>query len=224
MSQRIHKFLAHAGVSSLRRSEELIRAGAVTVNGALASIGQAIDPATDQIKVNGRLIKASQSTVTYLVHKPRSVVSTVSDPEGRRTVVSLVPTKVRLYPVGRLDYDSEGLMLLTNDGELANRLTHPRYEVDKTYRVLVKGVVTDKVVGYLTAGVTIEGQKTAPAKVVIVEPQPHNTWLDITIHEGRNRQIRKMCEAVGHPVMRLIRTHLGPYSLGDLKPGGYLQL
>lgn len=224
MSIRIHKFLAHAGVSSLRRSEELIRAGAVTVNGALASIGQAIDPATDQIKVNGRLIKASQSTVTYLVHKPRSVVSTVSDPEGRRTVVSLVPTKARLYPVGRLDYDSEGLMLLTNDGELANRLTHPRYEVDKTYRVLVKGVVTDKVVGYLSSGVTIEGKKTAPAQVTIVEPQPHNTWLDITIHEGRNRQIRKMCEAVGHPVMRLIRTHLGPYSLGDLKPGGYLQL
>lgn len=224
MTIRIHKYLAHAGVASLRRCEEMIQAGTVSVNGKPAVIGQAIDPAVDQIRVNGSLIKPPATTVTYLLNKPRSVVSTVTDPEGRRTVVSLIPTQVRLYPVGRLDYDSEGLMLLTNDGQLANHLTHPRYEIDKTYRVLVKGVVTDKEVGYLEKGVTIEGVKTAPAKVVIVEKQSHNTWLDITIHEGRNRQIRKMCQAIHHPVIRLIRTRLGSYSLGDLKAGSYLQL
>jgi len=224
MTIRIHKYLAHSGVASLRKSEALIRSGAVTINGRPAQIGQAVDPAVDQIKVNGKQVNPVNQIISYLINKPRSVVSTVSDPEGRRTVVSLIPTKARLYPVGRLDYDSEGLMLLTNDGQLANRLTHPRYEIDKTYRVLVKGVVSDKVVGYLENGVTIDGAKTAPAKVVVAERQPQNTWLDITIHEGRNRQIRKMCEAVHHPVIRLIRTQLGPYSLGDLKPGSYLQL
>ncbi len=216
---RIHKFLAHAGVASRRRAEELVAAGQVLVNGIAARIGQIVDESQDDIRYQGKRLTQSQSIETYLVHKPRGVVSTVKDPEGRPTVRALVKSKARLYPVGRLDYDSEGLMLLTTDGDLAYRLTHPKFEVDKTYRVLVRGQVPEKVVGYLTQGVTIEGKKTAPARVQIVEAQPHNTWLDITIHEGRNRQIRKMCEAVGYPVLRLIRTHLGPYQLGDLKPG-----
>ncbi|KKU15108.1 MAG: Pseudouridine synthase, partial [Microgenomates group bacterium GW2011_GWC2_45_8] len=156
--------------------------------------------------------------------KPRQVVSTVSDPEGRRTVTSLVPGGSRLYPVGRLDYESEGLMLLTNDGELAHHLTHPSFEIDKTYRVLVKGVLPDKSAHYLEVGLTIEGHKTAPAKVEIVERQEHNTWFDITIHEGHNRQIRKMCDAIGYPCFRLIRTRLGPWELGDLESGKYRAL
>jgi pseudouridine synthase len=221
---RIHKFLAHAGVASRRRAEELIAEGRVMVNGVVAKIGQVIDEVHDDIRYQGKKLVEVTASETYLFHKPRGVVSTVKDPEGRPTVRALVKSRARLYPVGRLDYDSEGLMLLTTDGDLAYRFTHPKFEVNKTYRVLVKGVLPDKSVTYLAQGVTIEGKKTAPATVAIVERQPHNTWIDITIHEGRNRQIRKMCEAVGYPVLRLIRTHLGPYTLGDLKPGKSLRI
>ncbi len=216
---RIHKLMADCGVASRRKSEEMISGGMVMVNGRRATIGQIVDSETDQITVRGQKLAVSKTHVYYLVNKPRGVVSTTSDPEGRRTVTSLVKSKKRLYPVGRLDYDSEGLMLLTDDGDLAQRLTHPKYEVNKTYRVLVKGVITNKAITYLKEGVTIEGKKTAPAIVEIAEKQPHNTWIDITIHEGRNRQIRKMCEAVGYPVLRLIRTKLGEWELGDLKSG-----
>lgn len=224
MKMRIHKYLAHAGVASRRHSEELVAEGKVTVNGKVATIGQVIESDTDQVTVGGKSVKVDQVLVYYLLNKPRGVVSAVTDPEGRRTAVSLVPGGHRLYPVGRLDYDSEGLMLLTNDGDLAYKMTHPKFEIDKTYHVLVKGVMNEKTVGYLEAGVTIEGKKTAPAEVKIVEAQPNNTWIDITIHEGRNRQIRKMCEAVGYPVMRLIRTKLGPWELGDLASGKYRTL
>lgn len=221
MKMRIHKYLAHAGVASRRHAEAMVEAGKVTVNGKIATVGKVIDSDTDKVAVEGKPVKIDEVLVYYLLHKPRGVVSAVTDPDGRRTVVSLVPGGHRLYPVGRLDYDSEGLMLLTNDGDFAYKLTHPKFEIDKTYHVLVKGVMTEKAVGYLEQGVTIEGKKTAPAKVVIAEAQPNNTWIDITIHEGRNRQIRKMCEAVGYPVLRLIRTHLGPWALGDLASGKY---
>lgn len=211
--------MADCGVASRRKSEVLISEGLVLVNGRRAVIGQIVDSESDQITVRGQKLSVPKAHVYYLVNKPRGVVSTTSDPEGRRTVTSLVKSQKRLYPVGRLDYDSEGLMLLTDDGDLAQRLTHPKYEVNKTYRVLVKGVMTDKAIGYLENGVMIEGKKTAKALVEIAERQPHNTWVDITIHEGRNRQIRKMCEAVGYPVQRLIRTRLGEWELGDLKSG-----
>jgi len=224
MKMRIHKYLAHAGVSSRRHAENIVESGVVTVNGKVAKVGQVIDSDTDKVAMSGKPIKIDAVLVYYLLNKPRGVVSAVSDPDGRRTVISLVPGGHRLYPVGRLDYDSEGLMLLTNDGDLAYKMTHPRFEINKTYHVLVKGVMTEKSVGYLESGVTIEGQKTAPAQVNIAESQPSNTWIDITIHEGRNRQIRKMCEAVGYPVMRLIRTHLGPWELGDLPVGKYRTL
>lgn len=224
MQMRIHKFLSQAGVASRRASEQMVIDKKVEINGHPAKIGEIVDPEHDQVTVAGKSITAPAEFIYYLVHKPRQVVSTVTDPEGRRTVVSLVPGGSRLYPVGRLDYDSEGLMLLTNDGELAHHLTHPSFEIEKTYRVLVKGVISDKSAGYLEAGVTIEGHKTAPAKVTVVERQEHNTWFDITIHEGRNRQIRKMCEAVGYPVIRLIRTHFGPWELGDLESGKARQL
>ncbi len=216
--------MANSGVASRRKSEALISEGLVMVNGRRATIGQIVDSDTDQITVRGQKLTVPKTHVYYLVNKPRSVVSTTSDPEGRRTVTSLVKSPRRLYPVGRLDYDSEGLMLLTDDGDLAERLTHPKYEVKKTYRVLVKGVMPDKAVAYLEKGVTIDGKLTAPATVTIVEKQPHNTWIDITIHEGKNRQIRKMCEAVGYPVLRLIRTQLGDWELGDLKPAQFKQI
>ena len=224
MQMRIHKFMSLAGVASRRTSEQMVADKKVLINGHPAKIGDIVDPEHDKVSVGGKLIAAPSEFSYYLVHKPRQVVSTVSDPEGRRTVTSLVPGGSRLYPVGRLDYESEGLMLLTNDGELAHHLTHPSFEIDKTYRVLVKGVLPDKSAGYLEAGLTIEGHKTAPAKVKIVERQEHNTWFDITIHEGHNRQIRKMCDAIGSPCFRLIRTRLGPWELGDLESGKYRAL
>jgi pseudouridine synthase len=224
MKMRIHKYLAHAGVASRRHAEVMVEKGEVMVNGSVAKVGQTIESDTAKVNVGGKNVEIDKTLVYYLLNKPRGVVSAVTDPDGRRTVVSLVPGGHRLYPVGRLDFDSEGLMLLTNDGDLAYKMTHPKFEIDKTYHVLVKGVIPLKSIGYLEQGVTIEGKKTAPAVVTIAEEQPSNTWIDITIHEGRNRIVRKMCEAVGYPVMRLIRTQLGPWELGDLAVGKYRKI
>lgn len=219
MTMRIHKFLSTAGMTSRRRAEVLVHAGKVTVNGVTATIGQVIDETKDKVVVEGREVQPQASKVYYLVNKPRFYISTVSDPQGRQTVMSLVPGTTHLYPVGRLDYESEGLMILTNDGDFAFRLTHPKFQIEKTYRVQVKGKLTPTKSARLEKGVYVDGRKTAPARIENVEIDADRTWFDITIHEGRNRQVRKMCEIVDLPVTRLIRIRLGDYELGDLKPG-----
>jgi 23S rRNA pseudouridine2605 synthase len=215
-AMRLAKYLATAGVASRRAAEELIRAGRVTVDGELVA-----DPARDvseqqRVQVDGESVAAQPERAVYLVNKPAGVVSTARDPQGRPTVVELLPSSLRLYPVGRLDADTTGLILLTNDGELANRLTHPRYEVDKTYRAVVANPpVARRAVGQLRQGVALDDGPTAPARVRATGPDT----LEITIHEGRKRQVRRMCQAVGHPVKSLERIAFGPLQLGDLPPG-----
>ena len=216
---RLAKFLAHAGVASRRGAEAVIAAGRVTVAGRLVT-----DPALDvgeddAVAVDGRILKGAEPRVVYALNKPLGVLSTARDTHGRRTVVELVPDKgLRLYPVGRLDADSTGLILLTNDGELANLLTHPRFEVPKTYVAVLDGTaVTDRTVRRLREGLELEDGPTAPARVRRLGPRT----LELTIHEGRNRQVRRMCEAVGHPVISLQRTAFGPLAIGGLQPGGW---
>jgi 23S rRNA pseudouridine2605 synthase len=213
---RLAKYLAHAGVASRRASEQLIADGRVTVDGTTVR-----DPARDvddshAVAFDGEPVKGAEPRVVYALHKPAGVVSTAADTHGRRTVVDLVPAERRLYPVGRLDAESTGLILLTNDGELANRLTHPRYEVPKTYRASLGGpALTDRALKALREGVQLEDGMTAPARVRRLTPHQ----LELTIHEGRNRQVRRMCEAVGRPVKQLVRIRFGTLELGDLRPG-----
>jgi 23S rRNA pseudouridine2605 synthase len=216
---RLAKHLAHAGVASRRAAEALIAEGRVVVDGEVVA-----DPARDvgedsRVEVDGRVLTGAEPRVVYAVNKPLGVVSTARDTHGRPTVVELVPAQgLRLYPVGRLDVDSSGLILLTNDGELAHRLTHPRYEVSKTYRARVGGgPVGEDAVRTLRGGVQLDDGLTAPARVRRVMPDQ----LELTIHEGRNRQVRRMCEAVGHPLLTLERVAFGPLRLDGLAPGSY---
>jgi 23S rRNA pseudouridine2605 synthase len=218
---RLAKYLAHAGVASRRASEQIIAEGRVSVDGKII-----VDPARDTtdehtVKVDGRRIKAAQEHVAYLVNKPPGVVSTAKDPQGRRTVVSLVPSSQRLYPVGRLDYDTTGLILLTNDGDLAHRLTHPSFEVPRTYRALIaNSPMHEPAMRSLREGVELEDGLTAPAKVRKVS----SSLIELTIHEGRKRQVKRMLEAVGHPVLELQRTAFGPLKLGALPIGDHRPL
>jgi 23S rRNA pseudouridine2605 synthase len=213
---RLAKFLAHAGVASRRAAEQLIADGRVTVGGAVVRDPARDVDATSGVAFDGEPLRGAEPHVVYALHKPAGVVSTASDTHGRRTVVDLVPAERRLYPVGRLDAESTGLILLTNDGELANRLTHPRYEVPKTYRATLAGpALTDRALKALREGVELEDGMTAPARVRRLTPHQ----LELTIHEGRNRQVRRMCEAVGRPVRQLVRIRFGPLELGDLRPG-----
>jgi 23S rRNA pseudouridine2605 synthase len=219
---RLAKFLANSGVASRRAAEEIIRSGRVTVAGETVT-----DPARDvdadsRVAVDGAPIGvAPQELVVYAVNKPRGVVSTASDPQGRPTVVALVKSPHRLYPVGRLDADTTGLILLTNDGDLAYRLTHPSFEVDKTYRAVVRGApVREQALRTLRSGVELEDGMTAPARVSRVK----SDTLEITIHEGRKRQVKRMCEAVGHRVVELQRIRFGPLQLGELAVGAVRRL
>jgi 23S rRNA pseudouridine2605 synthase len=219
---RLAKYLAHAGVASRRAAERIVAEGRVRVSGEVIK-----DPARDvgedaQVEVDGRRVAGAEERVSYAVHKPLGVISTASDTHGRPTVVELVPAeRRRLYPVGRLDADSSGLIVLTNDGALAQRLTHPRYEVPRTYRVTLAGrPVADRALRALREGIDLEDGPTAPARVRRVGARE----IEITISEGRNRQVRRMCAAVGHPVSALRRVAFGPLRLGRLPSGRHRQL
>ncbi len=212
--ERDQKVLARIGLGSRRASEILISEGRVTVNGAVIELGARVGP-EDELAVDGKVYSTLPDAVTYLLNKPAGVVTTASDPQGRPTVVGLVPTEPRVFPVGRLDLDTEGLLLLTNDGGLAHRLTHPSFGIEKEYLVEVKGSPSRNTLRALREGVELEDGKTSPAKASLVD----SGLLRLTIHEGRNRQVRRMCEAVGHPVVRLARSRIGPIVDPKLKPG-----
>lgn len=217
--ERLQKVLAKAGLGSRRAVEELIAGGRVRVNGSRATLGRRIDPAKDKVEVDGYTIPVQPDLVCYLLNKPAGTVSTAGDPQGRPTAVDLVDPSVRVWPVGRLDIDSEGALLLTNDGDLTMRLTHPRFGVPKTYVAEVEGSVGRDALVALGRGVELEDGPTNPARVRLLERVAGGSLLEITITEGRNRQVRRMMEAVGHPVRRLVRTAIGPLKLGRLKPG-----
>lgn len=218
---RLQKYLAESGVASRRASEALITAGRVIVNGETAEIGMSVDPEADVILLDGKRVVRGEETVTLMLYKPKGVVSTSDDPQGRKTVQSYVKDiPARLYNVGRLDIDSEGLLLMTNDGELAYHMTHPKFSVEKTYYAVCDGKLLPSEVATLVNGVSLEDGMTAPAKVTYVRPtSTGGTSFLITIHEGKNRQIRRMLAAVGHRTLRLKRERFGPLSIGELKPG-----
>jgi 23S rRNA pseudouridine2605 synthase len=221
--ERLQKVLASAGWGSRRAAEELIAAGRVTVNGEVAALGRRVDVEHDLIEVDGAPVGVRPGLVYYLLNKPAGVVTTVRDPHGRTTVVDLVPAEPRVFPVGRLDADTEGLLLLTNDGDLANRVAHPSHGVEKEYLATVEtssGPVTAGEIRSLRTGVELDDGRTAPAKV----SQPAPGVLRIAIHEGRNRQVRRMCVAIGHPVRRLVRTRIGPLHDRRLRPGEWRPL
>jgi 23S rRNA pseudouridine2605 synthase len=222
---RLAKYLAHAGVASRRSAETLIAGGRVSVDGAIVTDPARDVQAGDRVALDDRPLRGPEPRVLYALNKPVGVVSSARDTHGRPTVVELVPARaLRLYPVGRLDIDSCGLILLTNDGELANRLTHPRFQVPKTYRAQLGGApISDAALAALRAGVLLEDGVTAPARVRRVGSPGSNT-IELTIHEGRNRQVRRMCQAVGHRVRELTRTRFGPLRLDDLASGAHRRL
>jgi 23S rRNA pseudouridine2605 synthase len=219
--ERLQKVLARAGIGSRRVSEDLIADGRVFVNGTVAHLGQRVDPDVDEVTVNGEAIGVAQGLVYYLLNKPAGLVTTASDPEGRPTVVGLVPDEPRVFPVGRLDIATEGLLILTNDGALAQRLTHPSHGVEKEYLAELVADPTPLALRQLREGVEIEpGVTSAPARVSRRDPGV----IRIVIHEGRNRQVRRMCEVVGFPVSRLMRVRIGPITDTHLKPGEFRPL
>ena len=218
--ERLQKVLARVGIGSRRVCEDLIAEGRVLVDGEMAVLGRRVDPETALIEVDGAPVGVRPDLVHYVLNKPAGVVTTADDPQGRPTVVGLVPDEPRVFPVGRLDVDTEGLLLLTNDGELAHRLTHPSYGVEKEYVAEVEGLPTRAVLRRLREGVELDDGPTAPARATLVDP----SVVRLTIHEGRNRQVRRMCEAVGHSVVRLVRTRIGPLADRSLAPGAWREL
>lgn len=222
---RLQKFLAESGVASRRKSEQLIEDGKVRVNGKVAQIGDKINPKKDTVTVSGKKIVKTKEFTYILLHKPRGFITTMSDEMDRKCVAELIKdVPARVYPVGRLDRDSEGMLLFTNDGEFANAMTHPTKHVPKTYRVTVRPSISDEQITQLTTGIVIDDRKTAPAQVRVVTKEEGRVVLEIILYEGRNRQIRKMCEAVGLEVARLKRTAIGSIKLGMLKQGAWREL
>jgi len=225
MAERLQKLIAQAGLASRREAEKWIEEGRVHLNGQPTKLGDRADLTIDRIEIDGKTLTAAQEKVTVLLNKPRGYVSTLKDPEGRRLVTDLIADiPQRLFPVGRLDYNTEGLLLLTNDGELAQQVSHPRHQVEKTYLVKVRGSLSAKTAKALEQGLTLEDGKTAPAKVENIRTTGSSCWFELTIHEGRNRQVRRMCEALGLTVVRLKRIRLGFLDLKDVATGHYRRL
>jgi 23S rRNA pseudouridine2605 synthase len=220
MEQRLQKIIAEMGIASRRKAEELIAEGRVKVNGQVAVIGMKADLMRDHIKVDGKLLVTPEKKVYFIFNKPRGVVTSLSDPEGRPTVNDFLRgIKERVFPVGRLDYDSEGMLILTNDGDFAHAILHPSKKIPKTYLVKVKGVLQEEELEKLRRGIRLDRSVTAPAKVKRLRKTEQNSWIEMTIYEGKKRQIRRMLERVGHSVMRLMRIRVGGLEMGDLKPG-----
>ena len=226
MLERLQKIISAAGVTSRRAAEELITEGRVRVNGAVVTeLGTKADADKDHIKVDGKLINPKQPPTYIMLNKPAGFVTTMSDPEGRPMVHDLLKgVKVRVYPVGRLDYNTEGLLLLTNDGDFAHLITHPKHEFPKTYLAKVKGVLTEGQIGMLESGMFLQDGRTAPARVRKVRKEEMNSWVEITITEGRKRQVRRMFDHVGSSVIRLKRIKTGSLVLGDLPEGSFRHL
>jgi len=222
MDIRLQKWLSMAGVASRRKAEELIRQGRVSLNGVqVTELGTTANPQTDLVELDGKIVEIAHEKIYIMLHKPEGVVTTVTDPFGRATVMDFVPPGKGLYPVGRLDYDTAGLLLMTNDGEWAQKLTHPKYEISKTYIAVVKGIPSAESLRKFRQGVQIDGKKTAPAEIKLLKHNKGaaNSKVIITIREGRNRQVRKMCEIIGHKVLNLKRIEVGGLQLGDLAKG-----
>jgi 23S rRNA pseudouridine2605 synthase len=217
---RLQKVLARSGFGSRRTCESLIETGRVTVNGVVAELGQRVDAERDHVAVDGIPVSTRAGLVYYLLNKPPGVVTTARDPQGRPTVVDLVPVEPRVFPVGRLDADTEGLLVLTNDGDLTYHLTHPSFGVEKEYLAIVEGRPSASALRRLREGVELDDGVTAPARAALVPPRT----IKLAIHEGRNRQVRRMCAAVGHPVVRLVRTRIGSIAERRLKPGEWRPL
>ena len=222
--ERLQKVLARAGLGSRRVCDDLIAAGRVTVDGEVAILGRRVDPDNDHIELDGVPVVTQSGLVYYLLNKPVRTVTTASDPEGRPTVMGLVPDDPRVFPVGRLDWETEGLLVLTNDGALTQRLTHPSHGVEKEYLVEVEGVPSRGSLRSLREGVELEDGPSAPAEVRLVQSRGDSAAIELVIHEGRNRQVRRMCEAIGHPVRRLVRTRIGLLSDRSLGPGEWREL
>lgn len=225
MEERLQKILAKCGIASRRKAEEMILEGLVTVNGAPATLGMKADLERDHIKVSGKLIHTAEQKVYVMFNKPEKCLTTMSDSEGRPTIKDFLKgMKTRVFPVGRLDYNSEGLLILTNDGDMAHAILHPGKKVPKTYLVKVDGFLQDGDKAKLERGIKLEDGMTAPAKVKKVKETEANSWIQMTIHEGRKRQVRRMLERVGHPVIKLKRIKINGLSLGKLEPGTFRYL
>lgn len=219
---RLQKFLARAGVASRRASEKLIEAGRISVNGQVVTeLGTKVDPEADEVRLDGAPVRKAAEAVTLMLNKPAGYLTSMKDPQGRPCVAQLVPLDEfpALYPLGRLDYDTTGLLLFSTDGELGNAVLHPSHHVDKTYRALVKGKPSEAALDRLRSGVVLDDGPTQPAEVRLAGRKGKNAYVEIIIHEGRKRQVKRMCEAIGHPVLQLHRASFGPLELGDLPEG-----
>ena len=223
---RLNKYLSQSGVTSRRDADRLIEKGDVRVNGEVVrTLGTKIDESKDRVEVKGKAVKPEDDSVSIVLYKPPGYLVTLKDPQQRPTVMGLIRTlKRRVFPVGRLDFDSEGLLLFTDDGELAHRLMHPRYQIQKEYRVEVTGFPEKEALDRLKTGIVLDGKKTAPAEVRLLRQEDRHSFLQIVIHEGRKREVRRMMEAVGHDVLSLKRTRFGSIRLGNLKPGEWRRL